>query len=191
VEVLFRTSRRWLRQYSLASDRWVKQDYCFYPPIAVDQKDRLGRGSRYKSRNSRVASASSVLGEECPGWRRGSSGSLQVLHFFFLRQLVHLWWSWQTIGCPNSRLSFVYFCILKFWGVRVCGKWRMVFLFLRRQSGGKYQGAYSWKQGILKRNVDRMWQKKLAMAGLCHILQVFLLIIPFPRFKNTHPGVQS
>jgi len=38
VKVLFRTSRRWLarlRQYSLAgnaaSDRWVKQNYCFLP----------------------------------------------------------------------------------------------------------------------------------------------------------------
>jgi len=26
------------------------------------------------------------------------------------------------------------------------------------------------------------------MAGSCHILQVYLLIIPFPRFKNTHHG---
>jgi len=44
----------------------------FYPPIAVDQKDRSGRGSRYKSRSfpsreiPRVASAFSVLGEGCP-----------------------------------------------------------------------------------------------------------------------------
>jgi len=42
--------------------------------------------------------------------------------------------------------------------------------------------------GILKRIVDRMWQKKLTMAGSCPILQVVFLIIPFPRFKNTHPG---
>jgi len=44
----------------------------FYPPIAVDKKDRSGKGSRYKSRNfpfrevPRVASASSVLGKGCP-----------------------------------------------------------------------------------------------------------------------------
>jgi len=43
--------------------------------------------------------------------------------------------------------------------------------------------------GILKRSVDRMWQKKRTMAGPCHILQVFLLIIPFPHFKNTLPGL--
>jgi len=39
--------------------------------------------------------------------------------------------------------------------------------------------------GILKKSVDRMWQKKLTMADSCHILQVFLLLISFPRFKNT------
>jgi len=99
----------------------------FYPPIAVDQKV----WKRKSLQVPRVASASSVLGE-------GSISplTLLVLDFFFLRQLVHLWWSWQTIGCPNSRLSFVCFCILKFWGVRVW--WvGMVFSLLRRQSGGK------------------------------------------------------
>jgi len=29
--------------------------------------------------------------------------------------------------------------------------------------------------------------KKLTITGSCHILQVFLLITPFPRFKNTQP----
>lgn len=44
--------------------------------------------------------------------------ALLVLHFLFLRQLVSIWWSWQTLKCPNnSSVSLVVFTFQSFWGL--------------------------------------------------------------------------
>jgi len=77
LSVLYRANILWLGMRPQIDES--SKTTAIYPPIAVDQKDRSGRGICYKSRNFlfmevlRVASASSELGEGCPHWRRGSS----------------------------------------------------------------------------------------------------------------------
>jgi len=79
----------------------------FYPPITVDQKDRSGRGSRFKSRNfpfregPRVASASFVGGALL-------ALILSSISSFFASSSIS--GGLGKLGCSNSRHSYYLFC---------------------------------------------------------------------------------
>jgi len=109
----------------------------FYPPIAVDQKNRSGRGSRYKSRNfpfqevPRVASASFVLSAPADGGLFWRSSCPPFLFSSSARP--------SLVVLANYRMSKQPAFVRLFLHPKGSVEWGMIFSLLRRQSGGKCQ----------------------------------------------------
>jgi len=173
------------------------------PPIAVDQKDRSGRVSRYKSMNFPFW--------EVSYWRPLTEGLFWRFSWppFLLSSSARP----SLVVLVNYRMSkqpaFVrLFLHTKVFGELGSGKWEMVFPLLHRQSGGKCQECSQSpvRTGITAERFYPDFENKILatrVEGLGGIVVLFLagwpwivvylkqkekLINNYPLFNNWYRG---